>query len=506
MKHKKHQSHAGSQKVPGSKKYKPSLLPSTSNKEPAASSQPFAEKKLNHTGQDTPAEKRGKGPAESNRTGNLRLSEEGKNADAPWCGSERLTVTAVYPCGGGPLQSKNLKHPKHASKHIYDPLYGNHVIPRIENPHLLEYIASEENLLRAIAAVGSDPNKAPGWDHKTVREVCESLKADPVEREALLDRIMSGKYYPSLVQTVAIPKANGKKRNLGIASVLDRIVQTMIWQAVQDHLPTSSWNPYSFAYQPGRSVKDAIVEVDRIRGEGYQYAIKVDLKAFFDNVPHGRLIPKLEKHVADVRVVRLVTRFLTAIIRKEDGSLVRNRMGSPQGSVLSPWLTSMLYLDELDQETTKRKLRFVRYADDVTVFCNSPEAAVRIKNNLIAFIEGTLKCPVNKEKTTIVPIKELSLLGIFLRDGKWHIDREKLLGVRGETMAAIKKYEQTKDDLPVWKSIQKLRGFMNHYKHISYSLWLETEALKRWCLSALRDVNVPREASYERLYEAFKKL
>ena len=249
----------------------------------------------------------------------------------------------------------------------------------------MEQIVEDTNFLQAITAVGKDPEKAPGCDHRKVGDVCRWLYSEKTARETIRLQLLQGTYRPERVRTVQIPKANGKKRTLGIATVQDRIVQTMILQVINTHLPKETWNPHSYAYLPQSGVADAITEVNHIKEEGYRYGISLDLKSFFDNVPHDRLIQKLHVHIADKRVGRLVTAFLTAPIVGERGALTKNRKGTPQGSVLSPWLASMLYLDELDQEMEGRGLRFVRYADDITVFSMSKKAAKRTKARLIDF-------------------------------------------------------------------------------------------------------------------------
>jgi len=232
----------------------------------------------------------------------------------------------------------------------------------------MEQIVEDANFLQAIRIVGRDPHKAPGCDHRSVSDVCLHLLTDPTARENIRQRLLQGKYRPGKVRTVQIPKPNGKKRTLGIATVLDRIVQTMVLQAVNANLPVNPWNARSYAYHPQSGVANAIAEVNRIREEGYRYGITIDLKSFFDNVPHDRLIQKLRIHIADKRVVRLTIAFLTPLVIRKKALLVKNRKGTPQGSVISPWLASDLYLDELDQEMERRGLRFVRYADDITVF------------------------------------------------------------------------------------------------------------------------------------------
>ena len=255
----------------------------------------------------------------------------------------------------------------------------------------------------------------------------------------------------------------------------------MILQTVSSNMPEGSWSPYSYAYQSGRGVSDAIAEVNRIREDGFQYGIIIDLKAFFDNVDHGRLLKKLHIHIADERVVKLVTAFLTPLVIGERGTLTRNRIGTPQGSVLSPWLASILYLDELDKEMTKRGHRFVRYADDVTVFCRSKKASKRVKSRLVDFIESTMRCPVNRDKTKIVKIGHISLLGVKLDHGKWRILRDKTKAACAEYLASLYRYAKTGNDYFLVKAADQMRGFINHYARIPGMAHDEIPALKRWC-------------------------
>ena len=143
----------------------------------------------------------------------------------------------------------------------------------------------------------------------------------------------------------------------------------------------------------------------------------------------------------------------------------------------------MLYLDELDQEMERRGLRFVRYADDVTVFSHSRKSAKRIKARLIEFLENTMKCPVNKDKTKVVKIEDLSLLGVYLDRGHWRIQRDKERDACAVFLAGLHKYAETKKAAFLMKAADRMRGFVNHYARIPGMAHDEVPALKRWCLN-----------------------
>lgn len=398
----------------------------------------------------------------------------------PKIGSRNTSQTDSFWSGVSERSGSSSKQ-KHKQRY-YDPLIGNHVIPIIRNHDLLERIADRDNLLQAIAFLARHKEKTPGPDHKSVEETCIML-SDPENLERLRQQLLQETYRPGNVQSTQIPKSNGKTRPLKIATVMDRCVQRAILQQVITNLPKNPWCPYSFAYHHGQNTTDAIEEVNRIREEGYKYAIELDLESFFDNVRHTRLLKKLRRHIADKRVVRMISHIISALIINNHGELTKNRKGTPQGFAISSWLAADLYLDEIDQEMTRRNLRFVRFADDITIFTRSKKSAKRVKARIIKFAENVMECPVNKKKTRIVTIENVSLLGVELRDGHWRILREKVRNHCGEYLDDIAEYKRTKNEFFLYKAAQRMQGFIGGYTRIPDICLRQIRALRRWCMN-----------------------
>ena len=398
----------------------------------------------------------------------------------PQIGQQNTKQTDSFWSGGSERSGSSSKQKR--KQRYYDPLLGNHVVPVIPNQDLLELIADRDNLLQAIAFLARHKEKTPGPDHKSVEETCNML-SDPENLEDLRQQLLQETYRPGKVQSTQILKSNGKPRPLKIATVMDRCVQRAILQQVINNLPKNPWCPYSYAYHHGHNTTDAIEEVNRIREEGYKYAIELDLESFFDNVPHVRLWKKLRRHIADKRVVRMISHIISALIIDEHGELMKNRIGTPQGFAISSWLAADLYLDEMDQEMKRRNLRFVRFADDITIFTRSKKSAKRVKARITGFAENVMECPVNKKKTRIVAIENVSLLGVELRDGHWRILREKVRNHCGEYLKDIAEYKRTKNDYYIRKAAQSMQGFIGGYTRIPDICLRQIRALRRWCMN-----------------------
>jgi len=281
---------------------------------------------------------------------------------------------------------------------------------------LLEQILSPANLNRAYKRVRS--NRGSGGIDKM--EV-ESLKGYLVEnKDQLLRSILEGRYRPNPVRRVEIPKENGKKRALGIPTVLDRVVQQAIAQVLTP-VYEKQFSENSYGFRPGRNAHQALNKCRNYITDGYTYAVDIDLEKFFDTVNQSKLIEALSRTVKEGRVVSLIHKYLNA------GVVVRNRFeeterGVPQGGPLSPLLSNIM-LNELDKELEKRGHRFVRYADDLVILCKSKRSAERTLANIVPYIEKKLFLKVNREKTKAAYIREIKFLGysFYVQKGKGHL-------------------------------------------------------------------------------------
>lgn len=278
---------------------------------------------------------------------------------------------------------------------------------------LLEQILSPLNLNAAFKQVRR--NKGAGGVDKM--EV-ESLKDYLVmNKEMLIKSIIEGKHRPNPVRRVCIPKENGKQRQLGIPTVVDRVIQQSIAQKL-----TSIYEPqfsaYSYGFRPKRSAHQALRKCQDYITEGYIYAVDMDLERFFDTVNHSKLIEVLSRTIKDGRVVSLIHKYLNAGVMQE-GQYEETNEGVPQGGPLSPLLANIL-LNELDRELEKRGHKFVRYADDMVILCKSRRSAERTMESTVSYVEKRLFLKVNLDKSKVAAVKDIKFLGysFYQLDGK----------------------------------------------------------------------------------------
>lgn len=271
-------------------------------------------------------------------------------------------------------------------------------------PGLLEFILSPANLNEAYKQVVRNDGSG-GVDGMGTGELLSYLST---HKDELITAIWKGNYKPLPVRRVEIPKENGKKRQLGIPAVIDRVIQQAITRQLSP-IYERQFSDSSFGFRPGRNTHQAIRQCQQYANEGYCYVVDMDLEKFFDQVNQSKLVEVLSRTIKDGRVVSLIHKYLRAGVMVQ-GQYKETPMGVPQGGNLSPLLSNVM-LNELDKELEKRGLRYVRYADDCMIFCRSKRAAERVQTSITRYIEGKLYLKVNREKTVVAHIKDVKFLG-----------------------------------------------------------------------------------------------
>lgn len=355
-------------------------------------------------------------------------------------------------------------------------------------PDVLGKILNKDNLNRAYKRVKANKG-APGVDGMTIEAALSWLKEHNHE---LVEKIRRGKYTPSPVRRVEIPKPDGGVRKLGIPTVIDRTIQqAMTQQLTPIYEPLFSEN--SFGYRPGRGAKDAIRRIKKYAEQGYTQAVILDLSKYFDTLNHTILLNLLRKEIKDERVIQMIKRYLKSGVM-ENGVVMETEEGSPQGGNISPLLANV-YLNEFDWEFQRRGVPCIRYADDIVLLAKSERAAKRLLESSAKYLEEILKLKVNREKSrtvSVFAIRNFKYLGFcFGKNGKgiyirvhgktWKKVKDKLrrLTSRSKCGSIIKTMGQIKVYMRGWlnyygiadmkRNIEALNGWL--YRRIRMCIW-----------------------------------
>ena len=275
---------------------------------------------------------------------------------------------------------------------------------QLTSDRMLEYILTPDNLNRAYKQVKANKGSG-GIDKMDVEQLLPYLRSHKVE---MVESLLDGKYRPNPVRRVEIPKEGGKTRQLGIPTVIDRVIQQAIAQ-VLSLVYEPKFSDGSYGFRPGRDAHQALQRAQEIINDGYKYCIDLDLEKFFDTMNQSKLVQLLSDTIKDGRVVSLIHKYLRAGVMIGH-KFEETEQGVPQGGPLSPILSNIM-LNELDRELERRGLPFVRYADDCIIFCKSPRAAARVCESISRYIEKKLFLKVNREKTHVGSVSGQKYLG-----------------------------------------------------------------------------------------------
>jgi len=351
---------------------------------------------------------------------------------------------------------------------------------------MIEQVVSKKNMRYAYQQVLRNKGSA-GVDGMRVSEL--SLYA-ATHRDELCAHILLGSYLPQPILGVSIPKSNGKTRLLGIPTVVDRWLQQSVAQVIMP-LFEVEFKPHSYGFRPNKNAHQCVQQAQAYIHEGYQHIVDIDLKSFFDEVDHGILLELVYRKVKCVATMRLIRKWLRAPMLI-DGKLTKRRKGVPQGSPLSPLLSNIM-LHELDKHLEEEGYRYVRYADDFSIYCRRNHEARKTGNSIFLFLKNKLRLPINREKSGIRKPVNFEILGyrftpVFEKGSKgkyqlivsekgWKRLKENLKSLTRKTAG-----QSLKTRLSKLKEVH--RGWLNYYRMANVHVKLKE--LDGWVRNRLR--------------------
>lgn len=352
---------------------------------------------------------------------------------------------------------------------------------------LIDKVYRRENLEAAFRKVAANRG-APGVDHVTI----EQFQRNPSEQlEAIQRALQSNDYHPQPVRRVYIPKPGShEKRPLGIPTVRDRTVEAAL-RHVLEPIFERTFADCSYGFRPGRGCKDALREVDRLMKSGYRYVVEADWKGYFDTIPWGQLMERVEEQVSDGRILELLRAFLKQDIM-DAGRLEAAKDGTPQGGVISPLLAN-IYLNALDWRMIARGYRMIRYADDLVILCATSEEAQAALAELRTWAEDA-GLSLHPDKTCIVDMNQEDAGFDFLGYHFAHTRRGKL--DRWPRNKSLKRFKDTirrvtrrsnPNSLPdiIHYTNAVVEGWYGYYQHSNRWTF---EKLDAWIRQRLRSI------------------
>lgn len=351
---------------------------------------------------------------------------------------------------------------------------------------MIKQVTIKKNLNAAYLQVYRNKG-AGGIDKVQVTELKSILRANGTR---YVQKIEEESYQVSPILGVEIPKSNGKTRLLGIPTVVDRVFQQALHQVLQPIFEADFQN-YSYGFRPKRNAHQAITQSLHYINSGYQDIVDIDLKSFFDEVEHYILLELIYKKVKCKATMKLLRSFLRAPIQIK-GKLQKRRKGVPQGSPLSPLLSNIL-LNELDKELEKRGHRYIRYADDFSIYVKSKYSAKRVGYSIHKFLRNKLQLPINKEKSGIRRPYKFQVLGYSFAPtykkgerGKYQlvVKKSKWKELKAKLKYLTKKTTAASFDERIQRINWLIRGWINYFKLAS--IHSKLKKLDEWLRNRLR--------------------
>ena len=329
-----------------------------------------------------------------------------------------------------------------------------------DTSRLLEDVLERNNMLEAMYRVIRNKGSY-GIDGMKTDELREHVKKTWA---TVKTKLLEGKYNPSPVRRVEIPKPDGGVRSLGIPTVQDRMIQQAIAQ-VLSKLYEPTFSESSFGFRPNRGAKNAIKQSETYINQGYKWVIDMDLEKFFDKVNHNILMGKLEKKIKDKRLLKLIRKYLESGVLI-NGIKVSSEEGTPQGGPLSPLLANIM-LDDVDKELEKRGHKFCRYADDCNIYVKSKRAGLRVMDSITRIIENELKLKVNKDKNAVDIVSKRKFLGFsfyFVKGvAKIRIHEKSIKRFKEKVKSITNRNRGISMDLRLLKLNDSIKGWINYF-------------------------------------------
>jgi RNA-directed DNA polymerase len=324
----------------------------------------------------------------------------------------------------------------------------------------MEAVVERQNMIEALKRVKSNKGAA-GVDGMTVFDLDAYLKT---HWEGIKEQLLDGSYQPQTVLGIQIPKPTGGVRQLGIPTVLDRLIQQAIQQVLTPIFdPTFSESSYGF--RPGRSAHQAVLAAKEFVNTGRQWVVDIDLEKFFDRVNHDILMSRIARKVKDKRLLRIIRKYLQAGMM-QNGLVGQRVEGTPQGSPLSPLLSNIL-LDDLDKELEKRGHKFCRYADDCNIYVGSKAAGERVLERVTDYLDRKLRLKVNTEKSAVDHPGNRKFLGYSLtkeKTARLKPSKANIQRLKGSIRDLMRRGKGRKLERVIAELTPKLRGWGNYFK------------------------------------------
>jgi RNA-directed DNA polymerase len=321
-------------------------------------------------------------------------------------------------------------------------------------------IVSDWNIEEALIAVKRNKG-ASGIDGITTEEIEEVMRK---QWPSIKQQILEGKYIPKPVKRVEIPKPDGcGVRQLGIPTVMDRIIQ----QAIHQELVLvfePNFSRHSYGFRRYRNAHQAVLQAQKYIQEGYEWVVDIDLEKFFDRVNHDMLMSRVARRVGDKKILLLIRRYLQSGVM-ENGLVSATEEGTPQGGPLSPLLSNIM-LDDFDKELERRGLRYVRYADDCNIYVKSERAGKRVMEATVRYLTKRLKLKVNEQKSAVDNPWNRKFLGFtFTKEKKIAIHESRVKRLKAKIRGLGKRMRGSKITYSISKLLMPItRGWANYFK------------------------------------------